>query len=140
MLLLSREDIKKVFTMKEAVEADKEAFTLFSQGKSVVPLRTNISAPKYDGAFLFMPSYVEEMNCSAIKIVNVFPKNIDQGLPTKMCIRDSDSCGIHFNLDGCSEVWSFDSLHSAYDCNRIYGRNCSDDCDWAVERFFWTDI
>ena len=82
MLLLSREDIKKVFTMKEAVEADKEAFTLFSQGKSVVPLRTNISAPKHDGAFLFMPSYVEEMDCSAIKIVNVFPKNIDQGLPT----------------------------------------------------------
>ena len=81
MLLLSREDIKKVFTMKEAVEADKEAFTLFSQG-SVVPLRTNISAPKHDGAFLFMPSYVEEMDCSAIKIVNVFPKNIDQGLPT----------------------------------------------------------
>lgn len=82
MLLLSREDIKKVFTMKEAVEADKEAFTLFSQGKSVVPLRTNISAPKHDGAFLFMPSYVEEMDCAAIKIVNVFPKNIDQGLPT----------------------------------------------------------
>ena len=82
MLLLSREDIKKVFTMKEAVEADKEAFTLFSQGKSVVPLRTNISASKHDGAFLFMPSYVEEMDCSAIKIVNVFPKNIDRGLPT----------------------------------------------------------
>ena len=68
--------------MKEAVEADKEAFRLFSEGKSVVPLRTNISAPKHDGAFLFMPSYVEEMDCSAIKIVNVFPKNIDKGLPS----------------------------------------------------------
>ena len=82
MLLLSKGDIQKVFTMKEAVEADKEAFTLFSEGKSVVPLRTNIGAPKHDGAFLFMPSYVEEMECSAIKIVNVFPKNIDKGLPT----------------------------------------------------------
>lgn len=82
MLLLSRENIKQVFTMKEAVEADKEAFRLFSEGKSVVSLRTNISAPKHDGAFLFMPSYVEEMDCSAIKIVNVFPKNIDKGLPS----------------------------------------------------------
>lgn len=82
MLLLSKEDIKQVFTMKEAVEADKEAFTLFSKGKSVVPLRTNISAPKHDGAFLFMPSYVEEMECAAIKIVNVFPKNIDKGIPS----------------------------------------------------------
>ena len=46
MLLLSKKDIQKVFTMKDAVEADKEAFTLFSEGKSVVPLRTNIGAPK----------------------------------------------------------------------------------------------
>lgn len=82
MLLLSRKDIKKVFTMKEAIEADKEAFILFSQGKSVVPLRTNIGAPKHNGAFLFMPSYVEDLECSAIKIVNVFPNNIDKGLPT----------------------------------------------------------
>lgn len=29
-----------------------------------------------------MPSYVEDMDCSAIKIVNVFPKNIDKGLPS----------------------------------------------------------
>lgn len=28
MLLLSREDIKKVFTMRDAIEADKKAFTL----------------------------------------------------------------------------------------------------------------
>lgn len=82
MRLLSKEDIKKVFTMKDAVEADKEAFMLFSQGKSVVPLRTNIPAPKHEGAFLFMPSYVEEMDCSAVKIVSVFPDNRDKGLPT----------------------------------------------------------
>lgn len=82
MLLLSKKDIQKVFTMKDAVEADKEAFTLFSEGKSVVPLRTNIGAPKHDGAFLFMPSYVEDLECSAIKIVNVFPKNIEKGIPT----------------------------------------------------------
>lgn len=82
MLLLSRKDIKEVFTMKDAVEADKEAFMLFSQGKSVVPIRTNIQAPKHDGAFLFMPSYVEDMDCAAIKIVNVFPNNIDKGIPT----------------------------------------------------------
>lgn len=82
MLLLSKKDIQKVFTMQDAIEADKEAFTLFSEGKSVVPLRTNIGAPKHDGAFLFMPSYVEDLECSAIKIVNVFPNNIEKGLPT----------------------------------------------------------
>lgn len=82
MLLLSKRDIKEVFSMKEAVEADKEAFRLFSEGKSEVPLRTNIQVPKHDGSLLFMPSFVEELDAACLKVVNVFPKNIEQGLPT----------------------------------------------------------
>lgn len=79
MLLLSRSDIKKVFTMKDAIEADKLAFRIFSEGKSEVPLRTNIQAPKHDGVFLFMPAYVEELDTAAVKIINIFPKNIEMG-------------------------------------------------------------
>jgi ornithine cyclodeaminase len=82
MLLLSKEDIKKVFSMKDAIEADKEAFRIFSEGKSVVPLRTNIPAPKHEGAFLFMPAYVADLDCASLKIVNIFPKNIDKGIPS----------------------------------------------------------
>ena len=62
MLLLSKSDIKKVFSMREAVEADKEAFRLFSEGKSEVPLRTNIQVPRHEGALLFMPSFVDELD------------------------------------------------------------------------------
>ncbi len=51
MLLLSKSDIKKVFSMREAVEADKEAFQLFSEGKSEVPLRTNIQVPRLEALF-----------------------------------------------------------------------------------------
>lgn len=82
MLLLSKEDIKKVFSMKDAVEADKLAFQLVVEGKCDSPLRTNIQAPKYDGCFLFMPAYVEEMDTASLKVVNIFPHNIDQGLPS----------------------------------------------------------
>lgn len=82
MLLLSREDIKKVFSIREAVEADKKAFTLVVEGKCDSPLRTKIQAPRYDGCFLFMPAYVEEMDAAALKTVNIFPHNIDNGLPT----------------------------------------------------------
>lgn len=82
MLLLSKEDIKRVFTMRDAVEADKEAFRLFSQGKSQVPLRTNIPVPKHHGSLLFMPSFVEELDTACLKVVNVFPDNIEKGLPT----------------------------------------------------------
>ena len=33
MLLLSREDIKKVFTIKDAIEADKKAFSVCGGGE-----------------------------------------------------------------------------------------------------------
>ena len=82
MLLLSREDIKKVFTMKDAIEADKQAFQLVVEGKCESPLRINIQAPKQDGCFLFMPAYVEEMEIASLKNVNIFPHNIDNGLPS----------------------------------------------------------
>ena len=82
MLLLNREDIKKVFTIKDAIEADKKAFQLVVEGKLDAPLRTNLQAPKYDACFLFMPAYVEEMDTASIKIINQFPHNIDNGLPS----------------------------------------------------------
>lgn len=82
MLLLSREDIKKVFTMKDAIETNKECFKIFSDGKSEVPLRTTIQAPNHNGVFLFMPSYVEELDVAGLKVVNIFPENAKENLPT----------------------------------------------------------
>lgn len=82
MLLLSEKDIRKVYTMKDAIEADKKAFKLVVDEKADAPLRTNIQAPKYDGCFLFMPAYVEDMDIASLKIVNIFPHNIDNGKPS----------------------------------------------------------
>lgn len=82
MLLLSKKDMKEIFTMNEAVEAVKEAFCIFSEGKSEVPLRTNIPVSKHKGSLLFMPSYVEDLDSACLKVVNVFPENIRKGLPT----------------------------------------------------------
>lgn len=79
MLLLSKEDIKKVFSMKDAIEANKECYALDAQKKFVVPLRPVIAAEK--GNFIFMPSYSQDMNAAACKIVNIFPGNGVLGLP-----------------------------------------------------------
>lgn len=103
MLLLSKEDIKKVFSMKEAVEADKEAFRLLVEEKCVAPLRTSISAPKANGTFLFMPAYVDEMDVASIKIVNVFGDNPKKGLPGtigQVLLIDGDTGVIISVLDG----------------------------------------
>ncbi|HCR84371.1 ornithine cyclodeaminase family protein [Muricomes intestini] len=82
MLLLSKDDIKKVFSMKDAIEADKKAFQLIVEEKCEAPLRTNIPAPKHEGNFLFMPAYVEDIDSASLKIINIFPHNINKGLPS----------------------------------------------------------
>ncbi|WP_032121202.1 ornithine cyclodeaminase family protein [Clostridium amazonitimonense] len=103
MLILTREDIKKVFTMKDAIEADKEALRIYSAGKSVVPLRVNIDIPKKQGQSLFMPAYVEELDATGIKIVSVFPKNIEIGkpsVPAKMILLDGKTGEVTAIMDG----------------------------------------
>ncbi|WP_027703039.1 ornithine cyclodeaminase family protein [Metaclostridioides mangenotii] len=82
MLLLSKNDIDKVFTMRDSIEGVKDAFKLFSEGKSEVPLRGQIPAPKHSGTFLSMPAYVEDLDIASLKLVNIFPKNIDMGKPS----------------------------------------------------------
>lgn len=81
MLLLSREDILSVFSMRNAIEADKRAFELHSQGRCKVPLRSNLETDDGKGQCLFMPAYAGEINRAGIKIVSVFPGNAEKGLP-----------------------------------------------------------
>ena len=103
MLLLSKEDIKKVFTMKDAIKADKEAFRMVAENRVDMPLRTVIEEKKHDGAFLFMPSYTEEKDAAAVKVINTFPHNIDQGLnscPAQVLLIDGQTGYINALLDG----------------------------------------
>lgn len=103
MLILTAEDIIKVFTMKDAIEANKKAFSIYSQGKSTVPLRTNIDVPKFQGQALFMPAYVEDMDALGIKIVSVFPGNVQKGkpsVPAKMILLDGETGEVCCMMDG----------------------------------------
>lgn len=103
MLILTAEDIKKVFNMKDAIEADKEAFEIYSKGQSEVPLRTNIKVEKYNGSSLFMPGYVKQIDSLGIKIVSVFPENIKKGLPAvpaKMILLDGKTGDVCSIMDG----------------------------------------
>ncbi len=103
MLLLNKEDIKKVFSMKETIEAVKRSFVFYSEGKSESPLRTNIQVKKHDGALLFMPAYVEDADYASLKIVDVFPRNIDKGIPSifsQVVLIDGKTGSIVAILDG----------------------------------------
>lgn len=103
MLLLHKNDMNNVFSMKEAIEACKLAFKIFSSGGSIIPLRANIEVLKYEGVTLFMPGYVEGLDAAGIKIVSVYPKNAESGrpvVPATMVLIDSKTGAVCCVLDG----------------------------------------
>lgn len=105
MLLLSPTDIRHVFSMKDAIAADKLAFRLFSDGKTDVPLRTQIVSEKQNGTFLFMPAYAPDLDAAALKIINIFPNNIDKGLssaPAQVLLVDGKTGYVNALLDGAT--------------------------------------
>jgi len=103
MLALTKEDIINSFSMKHAIEAVKLAFSMYSKGKSVVPLRTNITIPPTEGQSLFMPAYCQELNSLGIKIVSIFPNNAEKNksvVPATMILLDAETGEVCCLLDG----------------------------------------
>lgn len=103
MLIIPKEKIQHVFSMRDAIESNKCAFKIYSNGESTVPLRTNINISKYEGQSLFMPAYVEALNAIGIKIVSVFPQNSSKNLPVcpaEMLLIDGETGIIKAIIDG----------------------------------------
>lgn len=104
MRYLSASDIKKIFSMKDAIAADSEALSLYSSGRADIPLRTNINIPEFNGQSLYMPGYVSGKSPSlGIKIVSVYPDNIVENLPSvpaTMITLDAKTGIVNAVLDG----------------------------------------
>lgn len=101
MLVLNASDIQKVYTMKDAIQADKDALRMYTQGLTEVPLRINFNGKK--GQNLFMPAYIKELNVSGIKIVSVFPDNPKLGkpsVPAQVFLLDPETGEVCAMLDG----------------------------------------
>lgn len=80
--VLSRQDVQRALPMGECIEVMKAAFAQLSAGKADVPLRTQLPVPAYEGVTIFMPAYLAESGDLGAKIVSVFPRNRERGLPT----------------------------------------------------------
>lgn len=81
MQVLSKHDVERAITMGEAIDAVADAFAQLSAGKATVPLRVPVEVPKREGVTLFMPGYLSESDGLAVKVVSVFPHNVERGLP-----------------------------------------------------------
>lgn len=101
--VLNSNDMKNVFSMKDAIQADKDALKLYSAGLSNVPLRVNLDIPEHEGQSLYMPGYAGGANALGVKIVSVYPKNIEKGLtsvPATMVLVNSETGEVSSIMDG----------------------------------------
>jgi len=103
ILVLNEADMRRVFTMKDAVQADKDALKLYSEGKSNIPLRANLDVPEFEGQSLYMYGYAAPAHALGVKIVSVYPKNIEKGLnsvPATMVLVNSETGEVCALMDG----------------------------------------
>ena len=83
MIILNKEEIQKCLPMKEAIEVCKESLKNYSENKTNIPLRINLSVEKYNGQALFMPGSISSNEEKVgIKIVSVYPNNAQYNLPS----------------------------------------------------------
>lgn len=81
MRLLTRSDVRRSISMREAVEVVKRAFIELSTDHADVPLRIALSQPKLDGVTLVMPGYLSDSESLAVKVVSVHDRNAERDLP-----------------------------------------------------------
>lgn len=81
MLVLTRENVRELVPMTEAVALMKTAFAELSAGRTDSPLRTVIPLEDREADALFMPASVPAMDALGLKSVNVFRRNPQRGLP-----------------------------------------------------------
>lgn len=86
-LLLTERDVKELLSMDEVMKAVESAFREKGLGHVQMPAKLYLFYSKYNGDLRAMPSYLEELDISAVKVVNVHPDNrVKYGLPTVMAI------------------------------------------------------
>jgi alanine dehydrogenase len=86
-LLLMEKDVKQLLSMDEVMQAVESAFKAKGLGHAQMPAKVYLFYNKYKGDLRAMPSYLEELEVSAVKIVNSHPENrVKHGLPTVMAI------------------------------------------------------
>jgi len=75
ILLLSEKDITPLLSISEVMEAVESAFKERALGRVQMPAKPYLFYKKYNGDLRTMPSYLEKLDISAVKIVNVHPDN-----------------------------------------------------------------
>ncbi|MBN1197911.1 MAG: hypothetical protein JXA23_01075 [Bacteroidales bacterium] len=101
-LVLTRQDVIQVLSMKDCMVAVENAFVELVKGTADLPLRIPIKSP--DGLSLYMPAYLREMKALACKVVAVYKDNPSRfNLPTtigKVLLQNPETGEVICIMDG----------------------------------------
>jgi len=101
-LILTREDVLEVLSMKECMEVVEHAFVELVSGTAELPMRIPIRSP--EGLSLYMPAYLKEMKALACKVVAVYKDNpVKFNLPTtigKVLLQNPETGEVTCIMDG----------------------------------------
>ncbi len=85
--LLDGDDVRRCAPTTAVVDAVADAFAATDRGDAVMPPKSYVDLPQYDGDFRAMPAYVDggSWDAAGVKWVNSHPENPDRfDLPTVM--------------------------------------------------------
>ena len=102
-MLLSDDEISRLLSMGETMDAVEKAFGEFAKGSVKMPPRSTIMLDEHSGSISFMPSYLQESGALATKIISIYPRNPEKGLPTTVAwivVNDPETGMIEALLDG----------------------------------------
>lgn len=75
MLLINRDEVRRLLTMERCMELVASALRTLAQGRGVNPLRPIVWHPDRKGALGLMPAVLLEPPVMGVKVISVFPGN-----------------------------------------------------------------
>ena len=103
ILVLNEKDMRNIMSMKDAIEAVKEAAVCYSEGNALIPLRANLNVKEHNGDSLYMYGYVKGSDALGVKLVSVYPDNPKIGLsacPATVILEDAKTGCVKALMDG----------------------------------------
>ncbi|MGM9922639.1 MAG: ornithine cyclodeaminase family protein [Bacillus sp. (in: firmicutes)] len=82
MLMLTEQQIRTLYGMKEAIRDLETALTYYMEGKVLNPHRTVLDFPEQRASALYMPASLEPAGITGVKVVTIFPDNPTKGKKT----------------------------------------------------------
>lgn len=74
-------EIKRLVSLKEAIEAVEDSFAAYNSGRAVLPGVINLDLPAFQGEVHIKAAYIEGEDYYVIKVASGFYRNPELGLP-----------------------------------------------------------